>query len=105
MSTNTNYITALTAISTVSDFSLKGYALGNNNYGAVVGTAGYIAIAQIMMRASASEGVAYVNNMWNAGTSIVETAVGLYMGEKLSNVQLVGIGLIIVGAYLLRNKQ
>lgn len=100
---STKYILALTGVSAVSDFSIKAYAKGQNDWGFVVGAAGYLTIAGLLKNIVGLEGVAYVNNMWNAGTSLLETAIGLYQGESLSNKNLAGAALIIIGAYLVRD--
>lgn len=96
-------IVALTGISAVSDFSLKAYSLGTNDAGMAIGSIGYVSIAVILSKILGQEGVAYVNNMWNVGTSALETAIAYYQGEKLTNKNLLGCVLIIIGAYLVRD--
>lgn len=98
----TKYIVALTGISAASDFSIKAYALGSNKWGYAAGTLGYVVIANLLSKVVGMEGVAYVNNMWNVGTSILETLIGYYQGEPLTNENMAGAAFIIVGAYLVR---
>lgn len=87
-------VALLTATSTVSDFSIKrGYRL--------IGYGGYLAIANILQSTIPDKGVAWTNNMWNAGTSLVETALGVMDGEELSNQQLAGVAFIMIGIVLL----
>lgn len=99
-------VLTLTALSSVSDFNLKSYALDHANTGNLtVGVAGYVGVAALLANTLQQRGVAYTNNMWNVGTSIVETAYAVWVqGEKLSNANLAGVALIIIGAYLLRLK-
>jgi multidrug transporter EmrE-like cation transporter len=96
-------IALLTGLSAISDFNLKAYSLDNSYQpGVVIGVGGYALIAGILSQTLSSRGVAYTNNMWNVGTSILETGIAIYKGEKLTQVNLIGIAFVIVGAYLLR---
>ena len=94
---------SLTALSTVGDIGLKGYSLGTNPNGFLLGLGCYTGIVTVLAKNLGREGIAYTNNMWNAGTSIVETAVGIWMGEHLTGINLVGVGMIIVGAVFLNH--
>jgi multidrug transporter EmrE-like cation transporter len=96
-------IAGLTLLSAVGDFSLKSYVLDNEQTGLYRGVAAYLGITYLLTKSVGEYGVAYVNNMWNAGTSILETIIGVMEGEPLSNVNIVGIGMIIVGGFLLHN--
>lgn len=103
---STTTITSLTALSALGDFSLKSYAITGhtNTPKLLVGAGAYAGIVYILQRDLGKKGVAWTNNMWNVGTSVFETALAVWQGEPLTNTNLVGIGLIIVGAYLL-NKE
>lgn len=92
---------ALTGLSAWADFSLKDYALEKNDNGLLIGIGAYSAIAVILSKTLGTYGVAYTNNMWNTGTSILETYMAMNRGEKLSNMNLLGVGMIIVGAVFL----
>jgi multidrug transporter EmrE-like cation transporter len=96
-------VLSLTALSTVGDIGLKGYSLGNNQNGLILGLGCYGGVVLILSKILGTDGIAYTNNMWNAGTSIVETAVGVWTGEPFTNTNLVGVGMIIVGAMFLNH--
>jgi multidrug transporter EmrE-like cation transporter len=98
---NMQMIAGLTLLSTAGDFSLKNYSLGKQDNGALIGAAAYGGIVFILSQNLGRQGVAWSNNMWNAGTSIVETAIAMWVGEELTNVNLAGVALIILGAILL----
>lgn len=94
-------IASLTALSTVGDISLKYYSLGNHPNGFILGLGCYTGIVMLQGKYLGREGVAYTNNMWNVGTSIIETAAGIYLGEEMTNLNLFGVVLIIIGAMFL----
>jgi hypothetical protein len=91
-------IAALTCLSAASDFGIK-----HGNY--ALGHLGYIAVPFVLEASIAEHGVAWTNNMWNAGTSILETGLGVMEGEQLGGQQLAGICFILIGMKLLwKNK-
>lgn len=91
----------LTALSAIGDFRLKDYSLAGDNYDLLKGAACYMGVVAVLANKLGEAGVAYTNNMWNAGTSILETIMAYQRGEKLSNLNIFGIVLVIIGSVLL----
>jgi multidrug transporter EmrE-like cation transporter len=98
---NLKTIAALTLLSTVGDFSLKASVRKGFDAGLPIGFTAYFTMPFVLSENFKTNGVAYTNNMWNAGTSLLETFIGYIEGEPLSNPNLVGIALIIAGMILL----
>jgi multidrug transporter EmrE-like cation transporter len=91
----------LTCLSAFGDVNLKKYSLTKERSSLALGAASYAGLVYVLSQILGTDGIAYTNNMWNAGTSILETAIGIYQGERFTNVNVLGAGFIIVGAYLL----
>jgi multidrug transporter EmrE-like cation transporter len=102
----TQTVASLTALSALGDFSLKAYALSGHTKtpDLLLGAGAYAGVVYVLQRDLAKKGVAWTNNMWNVGTSCLETAIAIWQGEQLTNTNLVGIALILVGAYLLNRE-
>jgi multidrug transporter EmrE-like cation transporter len=96
-------VSVLTCLSAIGDFSLKAYSLGKKSSGLAIGFAAYGLIVTNLAKNLGRDGVAYTNNMWNAGTSLLETLIALWQGEPLSNLNKIGVGLILAGAFLLNS--
>lgn len=93
---------ALTGLFTLGDFSIKSYSNTGNGAGMFIGYGAYLGCAYVMINAVKPAGVAYVTNMLNACLALSETSIGLYQGEQLSQENLIGIMLIVMGAIMLR---
>ena len=88
-------IAELTILSTVGDYNLKkGHSL--------IGGIAYALIFKTLFDELPKKGMAWTNNMWNGGTSLVETLVGYWDGETMEPKDWLGAGLIIAGMYLLK---
>ena len=106
VSSSTTTVASLTALSALGDFSLKAFAQSGHTKSPdlLLGAGAYAGVVYILQRDLAKKGVAWTNNMWNVGTSVLETALAVWAGEPLTNTNLLGIGFIIVGAYLLNRN-
>lgn len=86
----------LTATEVVGDTAAK---LGDKpliTYGS------YLALAHELQLVFRNNGIALTNAYWNAFTNVTHTILGaVFFGEKLSNYQYAGIGLVTVGILLL----
>ena len=92
---------AMAALQTFADYNLKRYAQDDEPINIMGGTAGYAAIVYILQRALRNNKLYRVNNYWNAMTSITYTMLGVSMGEAITNTQILGVILIIVGVLLI----
>jgi multidrug transporter EmrE-like cation transporter len=95
----------LTLVEAVGDFAFKSEAVGGNPRWALVGFAGYMALAatlRTMLLGGAKLSV--LNGMWDATSNVVTHAMGwLWFGETLTASQHLGFGLTLVGMFLLKN--
>jgi multidrug transporter EmrE-like cation transporter len=100
-------ITALSLAEIVGDFGFKNVArLGFGNVkGWVAGIGGYIFVIYYLIRSLRVGNVIYVNGMWDGVSAIIETAAAfLIFGERLNTpMQYIGLALVIVGVFVLRN--
>lgn len=94
-------IAELTLLSTLGDFSLKANVRRGFDAGFPVGILSYFTMPFILRENFKTNGVAYTNNMWNAGTSLLETFMGYAEGEQLTSLNFTGIAFILIGMYFL----
>lgn len=96
----------LTAVEVAADTAAKlgdrdsRFFDGNNT---LVAYGGYNALAFILQRVLPQNNLALTNCYWNAMTNVTHTLVGsLAFGEKLTQQQYLGIGVVTLGIFLLR---
>ena len=75
----------------------------NENVYLIVGVLLYAAVGAIYsVILNRGKKLAIANSFWNAGSEITVALLGFFVfGQKLSKVQMVGIGLILIGVNLL----
>ena len=94
--------TLLTLVELIGDTSLRQYAQTGTSLFLAIGTAAYLGLVYILQAAFRTEKLAIVNGYWDAISNILTTAVAVFvLGEKVTNVQLIGLFLIGGGIYLL----
>jgi multidrug transporter EmrE-like cation transporter len=91
----------MTAIESVSDASLKRYAMTDELGFFMVGESAYIAQGYVLQLALRNNKLGIVNAYWNAMTNITNALIGMAMGETYSLYQGAGIALITAGILLL----
>lgn len=86
------------------DFKFKDFARLGGWENFAQGLAGYAGVIYFLIRSLRVGNVIYVNGMWDGISAILETAAAyLILGERLNNTwQYVGLGLLIVGLFLVR---
>lgn len=86
------------------DFKFKDFARLGGIENFTQGLAGYAGVIFFLIRSLRVNDVIYVNGMWDGISAILETLAAYFiLGERLKSPwQYVGIGLIIVGLFLLR---
>ena len=88
-------------LETFANYCLKKYAKTDELQYISGGIAGYAGVIYMFQRALREEKLYRVNNFWNAFTTVSNTLVGVSMGEKITSIQILGIGLITIGALLI----
>jgi len=98
-------IIVLSAIEVFGDFNLRWYAQSNNPVYFGYGLVGYIGVVLYLIKCLRSQNVMYVNGMWDSVSTIIESlAAYVVLGDRLERPsQYVGLVLIIVGIFMLKN--
>jgi multidrug transporter EmrE-like cation transporter len=88
------------------DFSLRFYAQTSNLIWLLQGLIGYAGVVWLLIVSFKFKNVLYVNGMWDGISALLEsTAAFIILGDRLEKTsQYYGIGLIIAGVVLLKNK-
>ncbi len=98
-------ITALSLVELVGDYGAKQFANigGLMNFG--IGLLGYIGVFILLIINLKGSSLLLVNNLWDGLNTIFVTLFGYFiLGERFESIsQYIGIPLIIVGMYLLKN--
>jgi multidrug transporter EmrE-like cation transporter len=95
----------MTLTEIIGDFGFKNVARvgGVGNWAA--GLTGYAGVIYFLIKSLKVGNVTYVNGMWDGVSAIIETVVAFFIfGERLNSVtQYLGLGLIIVGLFILKS--
>lgn len=96
-------LTALSVAEIVGDFGFKNFARTGALKGFGQGLLGYVGIIYFLIRSLKSGNVLYVNGMWDGLSAILESVAAYFLlGERLKRpVEYIGLGLIILGVFLL----
>jgi multidrug transporter EmrE-like cation transporter len=86
------------------DFKFKDYARLGGWENFTQGLVGYAGVIFFLIRSLRVGNVIYVNGMWDGISAILETiAAFVILGERMNTTwQYVGLGLLIVGLFLVR---
>jgi multidrug transporter EmrE-like cation transporter len=89
----------------IGDFGFKDVARVGSLRGWMAGIGGYIAVIYYLIRSLRVGNVTYVNGMWDGISAVIETAAAFFIfGERMNSwVQYMGLGLIIVGIFILKS--
>lgn len=98
-------IIVLSAIEVFGDFNLRWYAQSNNPLYFGYGVVGYIGVVLYLIKCLRTQNVMYVNGMWDSISTIIESfAAYVVLGDRLERPsQYIGLVLIIVGIFMLKN--
>lgn len=91
----------LTLVEGVGDLHLKYFAQGGGTTNFLIGTASYVALEVILIEALKTNDLAITNGYWDGLSNILNTGIGIYAGENLTNKQIAGLVLISGGLLLL----
>lgn len=87
----------------IGDFGFKRFADTNLLGGFLQGLVGYVGVIFFLIRSFRSANVLYVNGLWDGISGLVESlAAIIFLGDRLEFIQYVGIGVIMLGLFLLK---
>jgi multidrug transporter EmrE-like cation transporter len=98
-------IGALSLAEIVGDFGFKDFARTGTAQSFAQGSAGYVAVVYLLIKALKSGNVLYVNGMWDGVSAALESvAAFLILGERLETpMQYGGLVIIILGIFMLHS--
>lgn len=98
-------ITIMSLTEIIGDFGFKDVARTGSLTGWAGGITGYIGVIYYLIRSLRVGNVTYVNGMWDGISAILETAAAFFLfGERLNSWnQYLGLGLIIIGLFILKS--
>lgn len=91
------------AAETAAQYFLEKTADNKRKFFLMIGLALYIVVGYVYyLMLIRGEKLAIANALWNAGTSIAVAVIGyVFFAQKLSKEQMLGLGLIIAGVWLM----
>lgn len=93
----------LTLTEIVGDFGFEKFADTNLWTGFAQGLIGYVGVIFFLIRSLKGANVMWVNGMWDGVSGVVESLAAFFiLGERLSHMQYVGLGLISLGLVFLK---
>jgi multidrug transporter EmrE-like cation transporter len=97
-------IVLLSAVEVFGDLNARWYAQTNKPQYLAGGIVGYLGILFFLVKALRTHNLLYVNGMWDGISTIIESLAAFFiLGDRLTKPeQYAGLGLIIVGLFLLR---
>lgn len=97
------YLLCLALVEIVADFGLKIYANTGSWSALNLGSLGYVGVVFFLIRALTGSTILYVNGMWDALSTLLESAAAfIILGERFEDpLQYVGLALIIAGTFFL----
>jgi multidrug transporter EmrE-like cation transporter len=99
-------IVLLSIVEIFGDFNLRWYASSNQLSYLYYGIIGYIGVIYFLIQSLRDDNVLYVNGMWDGVSGLIESAAAyIVLGDRLEKpIQYAGLGLVIVGIYLLKHN-
>ena len=91
----------ITMTELIGDINLKIFATTNVFFHFYAGIFLYIILALELAVGFQTLGIGWLNGAWDGTSTVVSVLAGRVMGEQLTSQQYLGLGLIIVGLYLL----
>jgi len=98
-------IVTLSLVEMFGDFNLVWYAQTNQIEFLYKGILGYIGVVYFLVQALRGGNLLYVNGMWDSLSTVFNSlAAFILLGDRLkTNSQYLGLMLIIVGIYMLKD--
>jgi multidrug transporter EmrE-like cation transporter len=94
----------LSVVEIIGDFALKEFANKGGLLPLSIGVCGYIGVVYCLIVSLQNSNILLVNGAWDGISTILESiAAYIFLGERFnSNIQYIGLVLIIIGVYLLK---
>lgn len=90
------------AIEAVGDYNLARYTTTNSTQNLLIGYGSYMGLLVLFIQSIKKMGLAWSNWAWDGWSNIATGAVALFiLGERPSGKELLGMGLITAGLFLL----
>jgi multidrug transporter EmrE-like cation transporter len=98
-------IVTLSLVEVFGDFNLVWYTQTNQVEFLYKGILGYIGVVYFLIQALRGGNLLYVNGMWDSLSTVINSiAAFILLGDRLkTNSQYLGLILIIVGIYMLKD--
>jgi multidrug transporter EmrE-like cation transporter len=104
--TNFIYLICLCIVEIFGDFTLERYTRTWNILDLASGSGWYVGVVFFLVKSLTGSNILYVNGMWDSMSCLTESICAyVFLGERFTDpFQYVGLGLTIVGIFLLKNK-
>ena len=98
-------IVTLSLVEVFGDFNLVWYTQTNQVEFLYKGILGYIGVVYFLIQALRGGNLLYVNGMWDSLSTVINSiAAFILLGDRLkTNLQYLGLILIIIGIYMLKD--
>jgi multidrug transporter EmrE-like cation transporter len=98
-------IVTLSLVEIFGDFNLVWYTQTNQVEFLYKGILGYIGVVYFLIRALRGGNLLYVNGMWDSLSTVINSiAAFILLGDRLkTNSQYIGLILIVIGIYMLKD--
>ena len=99
----TVWLVLLALVEIIGDFAFKNYANTGLWSSLNLGIMSYVGVIFFLIRSLIGSTLLYVNGMWDAFSTLFESAAAFFiLGERFADpMQYIGLGLIIFGIYFL----
>ena len=89
----------------IGDSNFKLYARSSNFFNLIVGVIAYAFMLVFLVLALKRANLIYVNGLWDGLSAIIETALAFFLLKETlkTRSQYVGLALIIIGIFALKN--
>ena len=105
MSSNLINLFLLSVVEIYGDFSLQKYVVNDSKNSLLFGIVGYIAVVYFLIQSLKEAPILYVNGMWDGFSAILESfSAYMFLGQRFKhNIQYVGLIMIIIGLFFLKD--
>lgn len=91
----------LTAIEAIGDLHFKHYARNGGTANLIIGVSAYAGLQAVLIKAFQTNDLAITNGYWDGFSTLLNTGIGLSIGEELTPKKLAGLALLSAGMLLL----
>ena len=100
-----DFIFGIITLGAFGDYELARYAKDSKWFDLGAGYASYAVILAMYIQSIKAKGLAWSNTAWDGWSNIATNTVAFaFLGEKATSKELLGMGLIAAGLFLLGNR-